>query len=92
MQVAQGFEFVSLIEFLLVFPMASFNRSVLIWFASVNEVMNDVVLSAKNIQRMQSFNGPIASLIGAGVKVGESGMIVGLDSQDPALEFLYNDF
>lgn len=65
------FEFVFVIEFLLILSMASFHCSILSWFAGVNQIMDDVVLLAENIQRMNCFDSHIASLSHTSVVISE---------------------
>ena len=70
------FEFVFVVEFLLVFPVTSFHCSILSRFPRVNQLVNDIVLLAEDVQRMNCFNGHIPSFSHTGVVVGENRSIV----------------
>lgn len=53
LQIGEAFEFVALIEFFLVFSVASLHCTVLGRFAGVDEIVDHVVPDAKLIQSMQ---------------------------------------
>lgn len=62
--------------------MASFNFSVLVWFAWINQVMNDIKFLAQKIEIMQSWIERVGTFKVAGVSVGEIAAVIGFDGPD----------
>jgi hypothetical protein len=56
LQVPYVSEFMPIVEFFLVFPMATFYRTILGRFSGINQVMNDIVFSAENVQSVNCFH------------------------------------
>ena len=91
MQLIQVFEFVLLIELFFIFSVTSLHHAILIWLPCVDEIVDDVMFCTEYIQRVEGLDRHIASFIGAGIEVGESGVVVGFDGPYVVLKSFHDN-